>query len=147
MSDKQKASKKQEITKVADFVVLSALDLQTAFGIGPLLHTVCLHFEPKAQAHLAIIEDKLTKPLSTESLGEVLKGLSLLPDDFLTEVVEYIDKQPYSLPIRSIVAFDYMTMIASAMEQAVRRGASNATKRIMNSGIDTSPAAGSIIMP
>lgn len=145
--NKDASTEKQKITKVADFVVVSALDLQTAFGVGPLLHSVCIHFEPKIQAHLAIIEDKLSKPLSNESLGDALKALALFPDDFLTEVVEYIDKQPYSLPLRSIVAYDYMCMVASAMEQSVKRSASNAAKRIMNSGIDTSPASGGIIMP
>lgn len=141
------APKEQKIAKVADIVVVSALDLQTAFGIGPLLQGVCLHFEPKVQAHLAIINDKLSKPLSTTSLEEAMKGLVLFPDNFLTEVVEYIDKQPYSLQVRSIVSYDYMAMIAKAMEQAVYRAASTATQRIMKSGIDTSPASGGIIMP
>lgn len=125
------------ITKVANFVVLSALDLQTAFGIGPLLQQVCLHFEPKVQAHLGIIHSKLEQPVTTESLSEVLTGLTLLPDDFLTETVEYIDKQAYPLPIRAIVAYDYMAMIASAMEREVRKSATKATQRIMQSGIVT----------
>jgi hypothetical protein len=60
-----------------------------------------------------------------------------MPDDFLTEVIEFIDNTSFGYGVRAIVAFDYMSMIASAMEQEVRKSVSESMRRIMQSGIIT----------
>jgi hypothetical protein len=123
--------------RVADVVVTSALDLQTAFGIGEALKTLCLQFEPKIQTHTVFLDEKLKAPLSVESLEKALESLVLFPDDFLTDVVEYVDKMSYSIQVRSIIAYDYMSMVAAGLQQHVQRGASSAAIRIRQSGIQT----------
>jgi hypothetical protein len=123
--------------KVADVVVTSALDLQTAFGVGECIKRTCIQFEPKLQAHSTFLDDALDKPLSQESLTKAMEGLTLFPDDFLTDVVEFIDTLDYSIQVRSMVAYDYMSMVAANIAQHVKRKAGDAMIRIKQSGIQT----------
>ena len=127
----------KEAVSLRSYLIMSAKDLQTAFGIHEELKRVAIKFEPKLQEHLNKLYQQFQKPMTLESLDEAARNVALMPDNFLEDIVVHFEVRGTPIPFAMTTAFAYLQLCSDNMMRNVHEMILQARTRVMREGIVT----------
>lgn len=138
---------KKSPLKLSELLILSSQELKQVFGIELLLQKIAIQFESMLQSHLSMINDKMSEIKTQESLKEYVEKLSLVPENFIGLVAEYIDDtSTEAIHIKAVACYEYIAMVSHNCKIQTVNMAKHYSRQIQETGIVTVPA-GTIIQP